>query len=610
MPEPFHPLKVEHEATFLGPNPLSANPVIVASISTPGSGLASADAWTEGCRVLHEHFPEWVDAPDPSVQHPLTLAGRTAARWALAVLNEAQGYLHDAGAVPLGADARVWLGFHRPEVSFLVLKMALDMLAHAAGSGEIDRSRAASVIDSVWQLCRPYHPDFQAHFMMQGARARNVPVLPFITGTMFWQHGWGCHSRLFVETSSNNDGYLAGTLADSKVLSKMAFAQLGFPTPEHRLVTRADELPEAIKAVGWPCVVKPLSQRAGRGVTAGVRTQSEAEAAFVIAKRYSDGAIMVEAFVPGDDHRLMVIDGRFSAAVRREPPSVTGDGNSTVAELIATLNSGRSRNKAKTGYLSPVVVDDIVEQHLERQGVSIRTVLDARRRVTLRGNANRSTGGAAFDVTDKVHPHTGQMAEAIARGIGLSAAGFDFVTPDITKPWHECGALIEVNVSPGTAVLTAAGLDGISVASAILGVKPARIPVQLVVAPQPELPQLLDQLRSAPAAEGFGWVCGREAAVGGIPLRVTLSAPWGAVQTLLRHSSLQRACLVCSVDQLMRHGMPVDKADCTALYRCGGAPLPSAWIKVLRDRSGTISACSDWTHLRLPDFATATLSSA
>lgn len=609
MPEPVSTLRLTHRATFFGPNPLSINPVIVASISSSAGSLSSSDAWMQACLVLRELFPDWVDPPDPSAQHPLLLVGRTAARWALAALNEIDGLLRDAGAVPVGIGARVWLGFHDPDVSLSALKSALAIMVDAARWHQLDRSRVDSVLEALWQLCRKRHPNHNAPIMMRGAHALDIPVLPFIAGSRLWQYGWGGRSRMLLETSSNANGHLGGLLANSKVLSKMLLADLGIPTPEHRLVTRVTELPEAVEAVGWPCVVKPISQRGGKGVTAGISTLSEAEAAFAIARRYSHEAIMVEAFVPGHDHRLMVVEGGFFAAIRREASSLTGDGRSTVAELIAALNSGRSINRVKSRYLDPIVVDDVVEQHLERQGVSVCTVLEGGRRIALRGNGNLSTGGVCFDVTGEVHPHTRQMAETTARTIGLAVAGFDFITTDIGKPWHECGAMIEFNASPGADVLVAAGLEPVSFVPNILGSKSGRILIRLVVTPRSELAHVLDHLRSIPPADGFGWASEREAAIAGMPLRIRGAGPWPAIETLLRHASVQQACLLCPAETIVRHGMPVDKVDSTALYRCSNPPLPAVWMKVLANHGGIIRRCSDWGDLKLTLFTTTGLSS-
>ena len=584
---------VKHEATFFGANPFSTNPVLVANITlSDGDACKSINALKQGCLRLHEIFPEWFDAAVPSMQEPIAQIAQTAAVWALASLNEVRGFLHDAGAVPIPGGARLWLGFHHQNVSLSALKLALDVLTHAGLSKEFDRNRVQSALASLWQACRSHHPDFQARILMQGARARDIPVLPFITGSRIWQFGWGCASHVFYETTSNADGAVSFNVQESKVLSKIAFAELGIPTPNYQLVSHVSELPKAAKLIGWPCVVKPVSLGGGKGVTAGIKTISDLETAFAFARKYTNEAIMVEAFVPGDDYRLMVVRGRFFAAIRREPSSVIGDGKSTIAQLLIAVNRFRSTNMIKSRYLRPIAVDDILKQHLTRQGVSESTVLEFGRRILLRSNANLSTGGICTDVTNSTHPHVKQMAEAIAQTIGLATAGVDYITTDITKSWQEGGALIEVNAAPGADAMIAAGLDPLAVASAILGSKPARIPIQLVMVPQSDLAHAVSYLQNVPLVAGFGWACNGHAAIDGMPLRITRSGTWVATQTLLRHKLVKHACMVCTAEEIVRHGMPVDKVDQVVLYKDDQIPLSAEWRKVLTDHSGSIEKCS------------------
>ena len=434
---------------------------------------------------------------------------------------------------------------------------------------------------------------------MQGARARDIPVLPFIRDSRIWQFGWGCAAHLFFETTSNADGAVSFYLQQSKVLSKMAFAELGIPTPNYQLVRQVSELPKAVKVVGWPCVLKPVSSGGGKGVTAGLKTLSDLETAFAFAKKYTNDAVLVEFFVPGDDYRLMVLRGRFFMAIRREPSSVIGDGKSTIAQLLVEVNRFRSANKVKSHYLRPIAIDDILKQHLTRQGVSESTILEFGRRIALRSNANLSTGGVCTDVTNSTHPHVKELAEAIAQTFGLATAGIDYITTDIRKSWQEGGALIEVNATPGADAMIAAGLDPIAVASAILGTTPARIPIRLVVVPQSDLAQARSYLQNLSPVGGFGWACNGRAAIDGMPLRITSSGAWLAVETLLRHKLVKHACVVCSAEELVRHGMPVDKVDHVILYR--DIPLSAEWIKVLTDHSGSVENFSSWFDLSLTD---------
>ena len=73
----------------------------------------------------------------------------------------------------------------------------------------------------------------------------------------------------------------------------------------------------------------------------------------------------------------------------------------------------------------------------------------------LRATANLSTGGTAIDRTDEMHPDNITACEMAAGAIGLDIAGIDVLTPDISVPFRENGAvIIEVNAAPGVRMHT------------------------------------------------------------------------------------------------------------------------------------------------------------
>ena len=94
-------------------------------------------------------------------------------------------------------------------------------------------------------------------------------------------------------------------------------------------------------------------------------------------------------------------------------------------QLLKEVNRFRSSNILKSRYLRPIESDEILVQHLAYQNVNLDSVLESGRRITLRSNANLSTGGVCIDVTAQVHPHIRQMAETVAQTIGLATVGID-----------------------------------------------------------------------------------------------------------------------------------------------------------------------------------------
>lgn len=585
-------MELKYEAIYHGPNPHADEPVIVARLHL-ASGTAGLEA---GCSRLIDLYPEWFSGNDiPFKSTAAQCVGQTAAVWALAALNEVRGCLRSAGVVQTKEEdgsrkleAEIYLAYHHEATSRQALELALKAIAAAASDPAFPRKDLQPVLQKLWQACHWHHPDWQARILMQGARSRDIPVLPLVDGGKLWQYGWGRRARVFFETGSNADGFLGGRLAKSKVETKAMLAALGIPTPRYVLVTAEADLDKAAQTIGWPCVIKPMDMGTGKGVTAGIAETVALQAAFRNARRYTREPLMVEAHCPGVDYRLFMLDGKLAAAVRREPSSVTGDGMRTVRQLIDELNAARSSNMLRSRYLVPVEFDGLLSDHLAANTANLDTVLPPGRRMTLRSNANRSTGGVAHDVIELVHPQVRAMAERLAEVTGLYAAGFDYITTDIGKsPAESGGQMIEINTVPGLAVMVAAGLDPVTLASRVLGDLPARIPVTLWLVAPGAVASLRTKLLSRPALPDGAWVSGQEAFVGSMPLQVRGQRPWTAVRTALRYRCVERLLVVSTADEIVRHGLPVDKIQRTVL---DDVDLPEPWHAVLKRCSIDIRA--------------------
>src|SRR5690606_9662611 len=184
-------------------------------------------------------------------------------------------------------------------------------------------------------------------------------------------------------------------------------------------------------------------------ITINITGDDEIREAFVAAQAHSR-SVTVETFQPGDDHRLLVVNGELIAATRRTPGHVVGDGRSTITELIEQVNQDPRRGVGHEKVLTRLELDAQAELMLERAGHTADSVPAADEVVPLRSTANLSTGGTATDVTDVIHPDNREMAIRAVRAIGLDVGGVDFITPDITESYKRIGgAICEVNAAPG-----------------------------------------------------------------------------------------------------------------------------------------------------------------
>ncbi len=572
-------LRLTDEVWYWGPNVWSMEPVVACKL---GVREEHASRLAQGAARLQMQFPEWL--ADSLVRAPGIMTadalGKVLASWALAALNEVRGCLHDAGAVKTPEGVTVWVGFHHPKVTGLALELAVLALTVAADRQDFSAELMKNGLEKLRQFCVRQHPDYQAAILMSAARRKGVPVLPFVPGSKYWQYGWGVNSRVFMESLSNADGHVAGSLANNKAASKAVFACLGVPTPHHVLIDEAAELVEAASVIGFPCVLKPLDLSGGTGVTANIRSMAELQVAYEHARRVTPRPLLVEQHVAGEDHRLMIVRGKLVAAIQRQAGSVVGDGGSTARQLIMELNADRSDNLVKSRYRAPIPLDEVLESHLAIQQLTLDSVLPAGRKITLRSNANLSTGGITFDVTDQVHPQLVAMVEDLAATIGMETAGFDYLTTDIARPAERGqGAFIEMNLNPGIDVLIAAGWPAEELGSMVLGELPGRIPVIACVLPQLDM----EAARLAlPAISGSkqAWVCGNQIRVGEVSFsQVADSTPWAGVRSALRNRAVGSLQIVCTVDEIMAHGFPLDRVDRVLLV---GTSFPEPWNAVLR----------------------------
>jgi cyanophycin synthetase len=287
--------------------------------------------------------------------------------------------------------------------------------------------------------------------LVREAERRNIPWRQLSARSLI-QFGYGVRQKRVQATLSDRTGILAVELACDKDGTKRILADAGVPVPRGTTVRYADELKDAIDDVGgYPIAIKPLDGNHGRGITLDIASWEAAEEALEMALAESKSqTTLVERFYKGNDHRVLVVNGQVVAVAERVPARVIGDGRSTIQELIDETNRDPRRGSGHDNVLTKIVLDRSLEQMLDRQDLSLDSVLDRGEICYLRGTANLSTGGIAIDRTDEIHPENVWIAQRIVKIIGLDIAGIDIVTPDISKPLREVGGVvIEVNAAPG-----------------------------------------------------------------------------------------------------------------------------------------------------------------
>lgn len=284
--------------------------------------------------------------------------------------------------------------------------------------------------------------------IVHAAVARNIPFRRLTEGSLV-AFGWGSKMRKIQAAEMDRTGAIAESIAQDKDLTKKLLDAAGVPVPHGRVAVDADDAWAAALEIGLPVVIKPKDGNQGKGVTVNITTKEQMTAGFVAASEFRDD-IMVERYLPGNDFRLLVVGDKLVAAARRDPPQVIGDGVLSVRQLVDQVNLDPRRGNGHSTSLTKIRFDDIALASLAAQGYEAESVPPRGRRVILRNNANLSTGGAATDVTDDVHPEVAARAVAAAHMVGLDICGVDLVCDSVLKPIEEQGGgVVEVNAAPG-----------------------------------------------------------------------------------------------------------------------------------------------------------------
>jgi cyanophycin synthetase len=283
--------------------------------------------------------------------------------------------------------------------------------------------------------------------LVRAAEERDIPWLRLNQQSLV-QLGHGKYQQRIQATVTGRTPHIAVELASDKEETNRILASLGLPVPRQELVSSASDAVRAARKLG-PVVTKPYNGNHGRGITINLCTDDEVRAGFEAAREHSR-SVIVESFVAGDDHRLLVINGELVAATRRTPGHVVGDGSRTIAELVEAVNQDPRRGVGHEKVLTRLELDAQADLMMERAGYDAGSVPGDGEVVALRSTANLSTGGTATDVTDIIHPDNRDMAVRAVRAIGLDVGGVDFISSNIAESYRRIGGgICEINAAPG-----------------------------------------------------------------------------------------------------------------------------------------------------------------
>jgi cyanophycin synthetase len=286
--------------------------------------------------------------------------------------------------------------------------------------------------------------------LVKAAEEREIPWLRLNKYSLV-QFGHGKYQQRIQATVTSETKHIAVEISCDKEDTHNLLSDLGLPVPKQIMIYSEKQAVRAARRIGYPVVVKPLNANHGRGVSINLTDDEQVQTAFTEAQKFGTSkAVLVESYLTGFDHRMLVVNNELVAVAKRVPGHVVGDGKHSIRELIDIVNEDPRRGIGHEKVLTRLELDSQAKRLMEEAGIDEEKVLDDGEIFYLRSTANLSTGGTAIDVTDIVHPDNRDMAIRSIKAIGLDVGGVDFLTDDISKSYKEIGGgICECNAAPG-----------------------------------------------------------------------------------------------------------------------------------------------------------------
>ena len=282
-----------------------------------------------------------------------------------------------------------------------------------------------------------------AQIIVDEARRRGIQVEVEDAEAGLFRLSHGGRAIACRESLSDLTSAVALSRCDDKRLTHRLLAQAGLRLPDQVTVTddrrRADFCSRHDRIV-----VKPARGEQGQGVAVDLRSEEDVIAAIRNAEAICDSVIL-EEYVEGQDLRVIVMNDQVVAAALRKPPTIKGDGEATVSELIEKLSR---RRVAATAGESSIPMDDETFRCVQTAGHQMTDILPEGARITVRRTANLHTGGTIHDVTDILHDDLREAAIRAAKKLEVPVVGMDFV---VQSPERADYVVIEANERPGLA---------------------------------------------------------------------------------------------------------------------------------------------------------------
>ncbi len=177
---------------------------------------------------------------------------------------------------------------------------------------------------------------------------------------------------MMLNECSNYNSDAARKKCRTKQRSKEEFKKNNIPTAEGLVFINPVRAFNFVRKTGFPVVIKPNFGGYSRGSFFPINNNKELFKACLLSKFYWPKTV-IERYLEGKNYRVVVAYNKVVALIQRFPPFVTGDGISTISELVDKENRIREKMRLYP-VIHPILKNDEVVYHLKKQGLSFDSV--------------------------------------------------------------------------------------------------------------------------------------------------------------------------------------------------------------------------------------------
>lgn len=379
--------------------------------------------------------------------------------------------------------------------------------------------------------------------------------------------GTGVHRRVFDGFITDRTPHHGMRMAQSKHVTARLLRANGFPGGDNVAVQSLAHAEKVASQMGYPLVVKPNDRDRGVGVSADIRSDADLSRAYKLARAES-AVVLVERFQPGFTHRFTVVQGRVMRVAKHVAFGVTGDGVSTVAQLVeAAAQTLAQRKRTQRKGLADCSLDAEALGLLTQNGLTPEHVPATGVYVRLRRKDNISAGGTRHTLDlDSVHPDNLRLALNVSELMGLDFAGVDVISPDVSRSWRDGHAMIcEVNGNPQLVARDDPDMYKRVLQHVIP--QPARVRATLVLrmfAPTPVAQKSWVRRFSAPNS-GQGLAMAAGVWIDGVYVGGPSLHGMAAAQSLCANPRALQITILMTVEEVACLGLPLDRLDAVLL---------------------------------------------